>query len=170
MQVAPLPLDEQARLESLRRFGILDTAADSFLDRLTRFATRYHQVSMAAISLVDADRQWFKSKCGLDVVQTDRDLAFCAHAILEESVFVVLDTHADERFADNPLVTGAPYLRFYAGVALCDEQGHKLGTFCILDDKPRKNFSDDDAQSLEELAATAMEYIKTCHLANGGAA
>jgi GAF domain-containing protein len=115
MSQAPLPPDEAARLERLRLFGILDTPPEERFDRLTRLARRLFDVPIALLSLVDDDRQWFKSKDGLDVEETSREVAFCAHAIRNDGVMVVQDALEDERFRENPLVQGVPHIRFYAG-------------------------------------------------------
>ena len=112
MIAAPLPDDENARLSTLRVLRVLDTDPEERFDRLTRMARRLFQVPIALVSLVDADRQWFKSAQGLDVPETPRDVSFCGHAILSDDILLIPDTHADPRFVDNPLVTGAPHVRF----------------------------------------------------------
>ena len=124
---APLPATERARLAALRRYAILDSAPDPVLDRITCFAARQFNMPIAVISLVDENRQWFQATCGLDATETGRDVAFCAHAILDTDVFVVPDARCDPRFAANPLVTGPPHVRFYAGAQLVNPQGHALG-------------------------------------------
>ena len=133
----PLPADEQARLDSLRALQILDTAPEERFDRITRLATLAFDVPIALVSLVDHDRQWFKSCQGLDVRQTGRDISFCGHAILADEPLIIEDALTDDRFADNPLVTGGPKIRFYAGTPLGDDAGHKLGTLCLIDRVPR---------------------------------
>jgi phosphoribosyl 1,2-cyclic phosphodiesterase len=134
---APSPPDETARLETLRALGILDTAPDPRFDRITQLAAEAFQVPIALVSLVDEDRQWFKACVGLSVSETSREVAFCAHAILERDLLVVPDAHADPRFADNPLVTGAPHVRFYAGVPLRVGEASPIGTLCLIDTRPR---------------------------------
>lgn len=116
MQAPRAPLDEDARLAVLDSLNILDTDAEEVFDRITRLASRLLGTPMSALSLIDRDRQWFKSRVGLHDTETPRDWAFCSHAIHGQHEFVVHDAHADPRFHDNPLVTGAPYIRFYAGV------------------------------------------------------
>ncbi len=135
---APLANDEAERLASLRAHRLLDTPPEERFDRITRIASALFDVPTALVSLVDADRQWFKSRQGLDATETPRDMAFCAHAILGDDVMVVPDALRDDRFADNPLVTGPPRVRFYAGVPLSGSQGRTLGTLCLLDSRVRE--------------------------------
>jgi diguanylate cyclase (GGDEF)-like protein/PAS domain S-box-containing protein len=151
MLIAPVPVDEEARLAELRSLEILDTDREERFDRLTRLASRLFGTPIALISLVDADRQWFKSAVGLDERETSRDVSFCAHAIVGRDGFVVPDTATDARFADNPLVTGEPHIRFYAGQPITGPEGHRLGTLCVIDREPR-TFSDEDRQLLRDLA------------------
>ena len=115
MDKPPIPYDEQSRLAALKSLGILDTPAEERFDRFTRLAQKLFNAPIAAISLVDDKRQWFKSMQGLEVEETERDIAFCAHAITDDEIFTVDDASTDPRFADNPLVTGDPNIRFYAG-------------------------------------------------------
>jgi GAF domain-containing protein len=124
-------------METLRALKILDSGPEERFDRLTRLAKRMFGVSISLVSLVDSDRQWFKSSQGLDATETPRDISFCRHAILGDTVFAVPDTLKDDRFHDNPLVTDAPNIRFYAGCRLTIAYGSKLGTLCIIDHKPR---------------------------------
>ena len=138
MKIAQLPEDETSRLASLYGYDILDSDREGVFDELTELAADICDAPIALISLVDESRQWFKSRVGLDARQTSRDVAFCSHAILQPGVFVVPDTLQDERFADNPLVTGPPHIRFYAGAPLFNEDGHGLGTLCIIDREPRE--------------------------------
>lgn len=135
---APTPADEEARLEELRAYELLDTPREAELDELVRFASRVCETSIGLISLVDESRQWFKARHGTELAETSRDAAFCAHAILSgEPIFEVRDARADPRFADNPLVAGEPYVRFYAGTPLVTPSGQPIGTLCVLDVVPR---------------------------------
>lgn len=138
MAAFPVPADEEARLRELERLGVLGSSSDIHLDRLVELATLIFSVPMAAISLVMADRQWFLTQRGLDVQETSRDVAFCAHAIMAEGVMVVPNALEDERFCSNPLVTDPPQIRFYAGAPLRSAVGHNLGTLCVIDSRPLK--------------------------------
>jgi GAF domain-containing protein len=152
-----LPPEEEKRLQTLRDLLILDTAPEQRFDVLTQYAAALYEVPIALVSLVDADRQWFKSRCGLDATETPRDISFCGHAILDSEPLVVNDTHTDPRFADNPLVTGGPMIRFYAGAPLHMKNGMRVGTLCIIDSKPHV-LSEWELQHLKELAkVVAME-------------
>nr|WP_145552490.1 GAF domain-containing protein [Variovorax boronicumulans] len=137
MTSAPLPADEPARLQALQELMILDTPPEERFDRVVRFAAEQLDMPMALVSLIDGERQWFKSRVGMDIAQTGRDIAFCAHAILQSETFIVEDASRDDRFADNPLVTGAPHIRFYAGAPISAPNGQRLGTLCVLDRQPR---------------------------------
>lgn len=164
--LTPAPTnDEEARIAALRALNLLDTSPEERFDRLTRLAKRLFGVPIALVSLVDVDRQWFKSCIGLDVGETSRDISFCGHAILGNDVFVVEDTLLDRRFSDNPLVTGAPNIRFYAGCPLQMSQGSKLGTLCVIDVEPRK-FDAESIKSLQDLARMAEQEIAAVHLAS----
>ena len=134
---APVPKDERARLAALRGLDILDKPAEERFDRYTRLAAAVFGVPMVLVSLVDSDRQWFKSAHGFDARETPRDQAFCAHAILEADIFEVTDALVHADFADNPLVTGPPYVRFYAGTPLTVQGGYRIGTLCLIDYAPR---------------------------------
>ncbi len=158
------PADERQRLEDLRELRILDTEPEERFDRLTRIAKRLLDTPIALVSLVDDDRQWFKSKVGLDACETPRDISFCGHAILGDEVFVIENALDDERFADNPLVTGPPDIRFYAGVPLRYMNGSKLGTLCVIDREPR-SLSDEDFQMLRDLAEMTESEINAVQLA-----
>lgn len=139
MLIAPLPPNELARLRALNELAILDTPAESGFDDLVRLAALICDAPVSLVSLVDANRQWFKARMGLDAQQTSRDLAFCAHAILSpDDILVVEDASSDPRFHDNPLVIGPPHIRFYAGSPLVTDQGDALGTLCVIDQKPRE--------------------------------
>ncbi|MGK5034992.1 diguanylate cyclase domain-containing protein [Janthinobacterium sp. LB3P118] len=151
MEIPMIPTDEQERLFQLRSAAILDTLPEERFDRVTRMARRLFGVPIALVSLVDENRQWFKSCFGLDVSETSRDISFCGHAILETGTFVIEDTLKDERFFDNPLVTSEPHIRFYAGQPLRPLNGTAVGTLCIIDRAPRE-FSAEDQQMLVDLA------------------
>jgi PAS domain S-box-containing protein len=156
---APLPPNETARLENLRQYAILDTLPEQEFDDLTRLAALICGTPIALVSLVDADRQWFKSKVGIDEPETPRDIAFCAHAILQPDIFVVPDALADERFRTNPLVTGEPKVRFYAGAPLVTKQGHALGTLCVVDRVPR-DLSPEQREALRALSRLVVAQIE----------
>lgn len=151
MQFPALPPDEPARLQALRECAILDTPPEERFDRLTRLAQRLFGVKIALVSLIDSDRQWFKSRQGLDAMQTGRDISFCGHAILGEDIFYVPDATQDPRFFDNPLVSGPPNIRFYAGAPLRTPEGYRLGTLCVIDDRPRE-LTPQEFQALRDLA------------------
>ena len=137
MPAAPLPADEAERLAALQRTGLLDTEPEERFDRLVRIARALFQVPIAMVTLVDASRQWQKAGSGLSARELPRSSSFCAHAILSDQPLVAGDTTADARFADNPLVTGEPFIRFYAGVPLRSPDGFRLGTLCLMDQVPR---------------------------------
>ncbi|NIV76045.1 MAG: GAF domain-containing protein, partial [Gammaproteobacteria bacterium] len=134
---ARLPENEAERIRSLRRCSILDTEPEERFDRYTRIAAGLFNVPIALVSLIDTERQWFKSRHGLEATETHRDMAFCAHAILGDDVLHVPDALQDARFADNPLVTRDPRIRFYAGIPLTLADGSRAGTLCLLDHRPR---------------------------------
>lgn len=138
MTPAPIPGNESERLRALHELLVLDTPPDEKFDRVVRFAAEQMDVPIALVSLIDAQRQWFKARVGLDVPETARDVSFCSHAILEPDIFVVEDASRDQRFADNPLVLAGPRIRFYAGAPLSAPGGERIGTLCVIDDKPRK--------------------------------
>jgi len=153
-----IPSDEKERLAALRQLRILDTPDEERFDRITRIARDLFQVPTALISLVDAHRQWFKSRTCLDAHETSRAVSFCGHAILGTDAFVVENALADPRFADNPLVTGPPGVHFYAGMPLRSVTGKALGTLCLIDDKPRR-FAAADVARLRDLAAWAEREL-----------
>ncbi len=152
------PADEEERLAALQALRVLDTPAEERFDRITRIARDLFKVPIALISLVDADRQWFKSKTGLDAAQTPRSISFCGHAILGSEIFLVENALEDPRFLDNPLVVGPPGIRFYAGMPLQSGTGRKLGTLCLIDQSPRR-FDEDDVRRLHDLAAWAEREL-----------
>ncbi len=154
----PVPPDEAQRLAALHALRILDTPPEERFDRITRLAQRLFDVPIALISLVDASRQWFKSRVGLDDEQTPREISFCGYAILGRGAFVVPDARVDPRFSDNPLVTGEPAIRFYAGWPLVDPAGQALGTLCLIDRRPRA-MNETDLQVLRDLASLAEQEL-----------
>jgi hypothetical protein len=175
---APIPDNETQRLAALREYQILDTTAEQTYDDITALAAYLCNVPIAVISLVDESRQWFKSKLGLNEPETPRDVAFCAHAILQSEPLIVRDALKDSRFADSALVTRAPYIRFYAGFPLASPEGFALGTLCAIDRKPRQ-LSAEQKQAMQSLSrqvmallelrrvstrlAEALENVKTLH-------
>ena len=154
----PIPHDETMRLQSLHSLKILDTHPEDRYDRITRLATRVFDVPIALVSLIDKDRQWFKSRQGLDACETSREISFCGHAIIQDGVFIVEDTLLDQRFSDNPLVTDEPNIRFYAGYPLKSQTGRMLGTLCLIDQVPR-SFSEEDAEMLQEMGQMVEEEL-----------
>jgi diguanylate cyclase (GGDEF)-like protein len=164
LQIPVLPSDEEERLQALSILNILDSAPEERFDRLTRLAKKMFDVPISLVSLVDKNRQWFKSHDGLDVTETSRDISFCAHAILHDKTFIVNDTLSDARFADNPLVTNDPHIRFYAGCPLKAPNGLNVGTLCIIDNKPR-DFCAADLASLQDLVALVECELAAIHLA-----
>lgn len=164
MQIPDIPDNESSRLEALRSTKILDTAPEERFDRLTRLAKRLFDVPIALVSLVDENRQWFKSCIGLDASETSREISFCGHAIHGDELFIISNALEDERFADNPLVQGDPNIRFYAGCPLKYDNGIRLGTLCIIDSKPRE-FTKEDLAALEDLAELAATELMAVQLA-----
>jgi len=155
----PTPPNEPGRLAALLAYELLDTPAEAMFDRITALAAQICAAPIALISLIDAERQWFKSRVGLDACETPREMAFCAHAINGNSLFEVDNTLLDPRFRDNPLVTGAPDIRFYAGMPLSDGRGHNLGTLCVIDRQPRQ-LNDEQRQALQLLAEQAVQLFQ----------
>lgn len=158
MKIAPLPANEQARLEVLRTYDILDTAQETAFDSMVHLASYICQTPIAAISLVDEHRQWFKAIAGLNAQETSRDVAFCAHAILQGETMIVPDATKDERFFDNPLVASGPNIRFYAGVPLVTTGGYRLGTLCVIDQVPR-TLSPAQLDAIKVLADNVMAHL-----------
>ncbi|MBD3882816.1 PAS domain S-box protein [Phormidium tenue FACHB-886] len=158
MQIAPFPSNEIQRLAALQQCKVLDTSPEPAFDDITQIASQVCQTPIALVSLIDRERQWFKSRVGLAAPQTHRDLAFCAHAILQQGILLVPDALADERFASNALVTGEPYVRFYAGVPLVTAEGYALGTLCVLDQVPRQ-LTPEQIQTLKALARQVIVQL-----------
>ena len=158
MQEPPRPANEPDRLQALRQLLILDTPPEERFDRLTAFAAQEFDVPTALLSLIDDDRQWFKSRVGVDPCETPRSISFCGHAILQDDIMVVPDVKQDERFFDNPLVTGEPHIQFYAGAPLKLPGGQNVGTLCLIDNKPR-TLDEIDLAILSSLRDLAVEEL-----------
>lgn len=156
---AALPIHEDQRIAALHDYCILDTASDERFDRITALAADLFDVPIALVSLVDSERQWFKSSHGLPMRETPRDIAFCAHAILDDRAFIVEDALDHPLFRNNPLVRNAPHVRFYAGIPLIGRDGHCLGSFCVIDRQPRR-MSTEDILRLGKLAAIAVDELE----------
>ena len=159
MQTAPIPADEQERLEAVHRMAILDTEPEERFDVLTKEAAEKLHVPMSMVSILDTDREWFKSCVGFAKKEGDRDVSFCGHALLAKYLFFVEDTFKDLSFSDNPMVTGSPYIRFYAGMALLDyKTGKPIGVFCVKDTEPR-TFTAEETAILMDLADRAEKEL-----------
>jgi len=154
----PVPSDESQRLQTLRDLRLLDTPPEERFDRVTRLAKQLFSTEIALVSLVDADRQWFKSRQGLDAEETARDISFCGHAILDDEPLIVHDAAADPRFSDNPLVAGAPNIRFYAGYHVSAPDGSRVGTLCVIDNTP-KQVTNEQRELLADLARMVEEEL-----------
>jgi diguanylate cyclase (GGDEF)-like protein len=160
-QYCPVPANEVQRLEAVLAHEILDTPPEVEFDALTRLAAHTFNTPAAVVGLMDSDRVWFKSQLGLGVPQLDRQIAFCAHAIMQAGqALIVQDLQTDPRFTDNPLVTQAPHLRFYAGIPIVDSAGHALGTFAVVDNKPRE-FCAAQRHALHDFSTLAMTALES---------
>jgi GAF domain-containing protein len=160
MKSAPVPVDELARLDALAGYNLLDTLPEDIYDDITQLASEICRTPIALISLVDENRQWFKSKQRLPADETIRDYSFCAHAILNPGeIFIVPDAREDERFLDNPLTTGQPKVVFYAGVPLVNPEGYPLGTLCVIDNRPR-TLTENQLLSLQALARLVNAHFE----------
>ena len=150
---------ESKRIESLKSYLVLDTESEEEIDNLTQLASEICETPISLVSLIDDDRQWFKSKIGLELSETSRDFSFCAHAINEtDDLFIIEDARKDKRFFDNPLVTSDPYVIFYAGVVLKSDENLPLGTLCVIDHSPRK-LSDKQIRSLKTISKQIMNLL-----------
>ncbi len=156
---ASKPQNEAERLAVLKRLNILDTDPEQTFDEIVALASRICGTPISLVSLVDADRQWFKAKTGLDAAETPREVAFCAHAILDDEIMIVEDTHKDDRFVDNPLVTELPKIRFYAGMPLRIEDNVKVGTLCVIDQKP-KQLDEGQLEALRVLGRAVVAHMR----------
>ena len=154
----PRPDDEQERLAALRNMRILDTEKEERFDRFTRMAAAMFGVPVAMVSLIDEDRQWFKSSCGLGDNETPRELSFCAHAIVERKIMIVPDALLDPRFADSPIVINEPRIRFYAGCPLVLPGGPCVGTLCLIDTRPR-HLDEEGMRLLRDLADMVLQEL-----------
>jgi GAF domain-containing protein len=160
MKPPAIPPDEIQRLEALKNLKILDTPPEERFDRVTRLAADIYEVPIAVLTLVDANRQWFKSYYGLNINETTREISFCGHTILSDKVFTIPDASLDPRFSDNPLVTHEPFIKFYAGISLKNKEGYKIGSLAIIDRRPR-NLREENLLSLTDLARIAETELNS---------
>ena len=158
MKAPAFPHDELERLDELESFEILDTEAQFEFDQLTELAQKLFNMPIVLVSLIDSERQWFKSKQGLEACETGRDVSFCGHAILGDEIFEIKNSMEDERFADNPLVTGDPRVIYYIGCPLKTPSGYKVGTLCMIDQKPN-SLTDEQKQTFKVLADQVMSQM-----------
>ena len=159
MKIPALPPNEAERLRALHQYRILDTLPEQVYEDLTRLAAQICSAPIALVSLIDAERQWFKSRLGMDSTESERALSFCAHSVASGEMLVVPDAYRDNRFADNPSVLGDPYVRFYAGAPLVTPRGHALGTLCVIDRRPRE-LSDEQLDMLRILGREVMSQLE----------
>jgi hypothetical protein len=160
MQPAPKPHNETERLASLKKYNLLDTLPEHVYNDIARLASEICGTPMAMFSLIDDDRQWVKAKTGIDLVESPRDISFCAHVIVNPNEpFVVEDARYDERFHDNPFTTEEPHIVFYAGIPILDPQGNALGSLCVLDNRPRE-LSDQKLEALKALAKLVQTHLE----------
>lgn len=159
MKIAPRPINDAQRLDILRKYEILDSEAEKEFDDLTQLASFICNTPISIVTLIDEDRQWFKSKVGFDATEAPRDTSFCGHVILEDEVMVINDATKDDRFHDNPAVTGEFHLRFYAGAPLIDKSGFKLGSLCVVDRQPRE-LSKEQIDALKKLSRLVVAQME----------
>jgi GAF domain-containing protein len=159
MPKAPLPIDEAERLATLRAYDVLDSGPDAAFDDLARLAASIAGTPVSLVGLMDADRQWYKARVGTDLAESPRDISFCGWTILGSDLLVIPDATLDPRFADNPLVTAAPNVRFYAGTPIITPEGHAVGTLCVFDVVPRQ-LTDAQAEALRALGRQAVSLLR----------
>lgn len=159
MQAPAIPRNEAERIQVLRDLLILDTEPEERFDIITAYCHSRFQVEIALVSLIDTDRQWFKSSSGLTATETPRDVSFCAHTILQDEVLEVQNALEDPRFADNPFVVGPPFIRFYAGAPLKLSSGHNVGTLCLVDSSP-KRLAEEELDHLKVLAQMVAKELE----------
>lgn len=159
MQEAPIPTNEKERMEAVHRLAILDTKPEERFDVLTKEAVEKLKVPMSMVTIIDSEREWFKSCVGFDKKEGPRAASFCGHALLATNIFIIEDTLKDPRFMDNPMVVGFPFIRFYAGIALFDYKTRQpIGVFCVKDTKPR-TFGSKETAILIDLAERAEKEL-----------